>query len=580
MTDAGKVMITPKGEYDASVTYEKYDNVSYSGVLYIALKTVTGIEPTDDGTNWMKWIDLGSVDVNSLTPTFTEAIDRVNVMSGETIPTLFGKIKKWFTDLKEVAFSGSYNDLSDTPEIPAAVSVKGDNETAYRTGEVNLTAEDIGAVATDGDTAENTVAFTSADSTTATAWTDVSALATGEKHSSILNKVSTMFKNIRFLYKMLGTTDISAIGDGTVTNALSVLNSIATADKYGRVKVTNSSAVTDSTGLALAATEKNASIEGTLANQLSVINSNLKSTDYLYNKKVIIFGDSISAGYDGGEPWTSSFVSYMEKMNGSVTNKAVGGNTIAMTTDIVNNTPNINEFDICIVEIGTNNIGGEVSDTITQAKALFDAFSSYNGDLYLITPLHRTQELGIHYQFLQQISNVLNNVFSRKYKVISGFNAGNIPLIDGLHPTTDGSKKLCEYIKKCVNSRSGNYSVIQSPYASIPLTTDNTNFTINTVHGWVVDGINSHLKISGQYTASDENELVYINIIDNSCAFDSWVSNSFVYYGNVSITNPAGIPLPGIWRYIGGIFQIVFKANEATNYNININMDIPNMIIF
>lgn len=225
MTDAGKVMITPKGEYDASVTYEKYDNVSYSGVLYIALKTVTGIEPTDDGTNWMKWIDLGSVDVNSLAPTFTEATDRVNVMSGETIPTLFGKIKKWFTDLKEIAFSGSYNDLSDTPTIPAAVSVKGNNETAYRTGEVNLTAEDIGAVATDGDTAENTVAFTSADSTTANAWTDVSALATGEKHSSILNKVSTMFKNIRFLYKMLGTTDISAIGDGTVTNALSTLNS-------------------------------------------------------------------------------------------------------------------------------------------------------------------------------------------------------------------------------------------------------------------------------------------------------------------------------------------------------------------
>ena len=232
MTDAGKVMITPKGEYDASVTYEKYDNVSFNGVLYIALKTVTGIEPTDDGTNWMKWIDLGSVDVNSLSPTFTEATDRVNVMSGETITTLFGKIKKWFTDLKEIAFSGSYNDLSDTPTIPAAVSVKGNNETAYRTGEVNLTAEDIGAVATDGDTAENTVAFTSADSTTANAWTDVSALATGEKHSSILNKVSTMFKNIRFLYKMLGTTDISAIGDGTVTNALSTLNSNLMVKQY------------------------------------------------------------------------------------------------------------------------------------------------------------------------------------------------------------------------------------------------------------------------------------------------------------------------------------------------------------
>ena len=33
-------------------------------------------------------------------PTFTEASTRANIASGETIPTLFGKIKKFFTDLK------------------------------------------------------------------------------------------------------------------------------------------------------------------------------------------------------------------------------------------------------------------------------------------------------------------------------------------------------------------------------------------------------------------------------------------------------------------------------------------------
>lgn len=38
---------------------------------------------------------------------------------------------------------------------------------------------------------------------------------------------------------------------------------------YGHVKLSDSSAVTDSTGLALPATEKNASIEGTLANQIA-----------------------------------------------------------------------------------------------------------------------------------------------------------------------------------------------------------------------------------------------------------------------------------------------------------------------
>lgn len=68
--------------------------------------------------------------------------------------------------------------------------------------------------------------FTSADVAdgSATTWTSVSKLNSGENNASIFAKISQMFKNIRYLYKMLGTTDISEIGNGTVTNALSVLN--------------------------------------------------------------------------------------------------------------------------------------------------------------------------------------------------------------------------------------------------------------------------------------------------------------------------------------------------------------------
>lgn len=76
-----------------------------------------------------------------------------------------------------------------------------------------------------GDTTNNIVTFTSGDSPSPTAWTGVDSLVTGEKHSSLLNKISTMIKNVRFLYKVLGTTDISTIGDGTVTGAVSTLNS-------------------------------------------------------------------------------------------------------------------------------------------------------------------------------------------------------------------------------------------------------------------------------------------------------------------------------------------------------------------
>ena len=45
-------------------------------------------------------------------PTFTMAASRVNIVSGETLSVLFGKISKWFNDLKTVAFTGDYNDLS------------------------------------------------------------------------------------------------------------------------------------------------------------------------------------------------------------------------------------------------------------------------------------------------------------------------------------------------------------------------------------------------------------------------------------------------------------------------------------
>lgn len=49
---------------------------------------------------------------------FTEAQSRQSLESGESVKTLFGKLRKWLTDLKAVAFSGSYNDLTNKPNIP------------------------------------------------------------------------------------------------------------------------------------------------------------------------------------------------------------------------------------------------------------------------------------------------------------------------------------------------------------------------------------------------------------------------------------------------------------------------------
>ncbi len=52
--------------------------------------------------------------------TFTQAETRTNLITGEKISISLGKIKKWFTDLKTVAFTGSYNDLNNKPtSLPA-----------------------------------------------------------------------------------------------------------------------------------------------------------------------------------------------------------------------------------------------------------------------------------------------------------------------------------------------------------------------------------------------------------------------------------------------------------------------------
>ena len=64
-------------------------------------------------------------DATNVTNTITTASTRANLQTGETLGISLGKIRKWFNDLKAVAFSGSYNDLSDKPTmttVPTNVS--------------------------------------------------------------------------------------------------------------------------------------------------------------------------------------------------------------------------------------------------------------------------------------------------------------------------------------------------------------------------------------------------------------------------------------------------------------------------
>lgn len=96
-------------------------------------------------------------DGKDVTVTFTQATIRENIANGEKLSVMFAKIKKFFADLKTVAFTGSYNDLSNRPTLlslgeTSGTAYRGDRgKTAYdhsqATGNPHgTTASDIGAI--------------------------------------------------------------------------------------------------------------------------------------------------------------------------------------------------------------------------------------------------------------------------------------------------------------------------------------------------------------------------------------------------------------------------------------------------
>lgn len=63
MASAGRILIMPKGNYDASITYEMLDMVSHNGSSWVAKKTVSGIEPsTNNKEHWQQMSDFELLD--------------------------------------------------------------------------------------------------------------------------------------------------------------------------------------------------------------------------------------------------------------------------------------------------------------------------------------------------------------------------------------------------------------------------------------------------------------------------------------------------------------------------------------
>ena len=163
------------GDMQSSVydpTGKARDIFAYVDDAIAGVTIQTDATPTQGSANPVQsggvYTELGkkldeSGDGSDVTAKFTSPSSRENIATGEKLSVIFGKIAKWLADLKAVAFSGSYTDLTNKPTIPSKAS-------------------DVGAVGTDGDGSNVTAAFTKATSRT--------NIATGEKLSVLFGKIA------------------------------------------------------------------------------------------------------------------------------------------------------------------------------------------------------------------------------------------------------------------------------------------------------------------------------------------------------------------------------------------------------
>ena len=125
--DLNSASFTADGTFDQTFDVSNYDQITLSFVC------TNGSVTTGDVTFENLLLKLASDASDNVTdhamtnleitnPTFTEASTRANIASGESLPTILGKIKKFFTDLKTVAFTGAYSDLSGIPDLKAVAT--------------------------------------------------------------------------------------------------------------------------------------------------------------------------------------------------------------------------------------------------------------------------------------------------------------------------------------------------------------------------------------------------------------------------------------------------------------------------
>lgn len=161
--------------------------------------------------------DINTIGVYASVGTDAEQLFAViTAIDADTMPAFNNRPYSYIYELNLTV--GSTENLTVTVNNAGFVNVN----------DLNVAVE--GKLSTDGNASQVTVNFTSgdladSDVTKDTGYTPVAKVDSGETATSLLTKISNVIKNVRWIYKLLGTSDISSVGNGTVTNAITTLKS-------------------------------------------------------------------------------------------------------------------------------------------------------------------------------------------------------------------------------------------------------------------------------------------------------------------------------------------------------------------
>lgn len=159
--------------------------------------SVTGTFDTD------KYLEKAG-DASNTTAVFSASKERANISTGEKLSVIFGKIAKFFSDLKTVAFTGNYSDLSGTPSV---VSKTTDGLCPKNGGTTTKFLRDDGtyAVPTSSAIGLSTLEQVTAAATAGNVTAPVGAGALAEVNSSLVSDIYV--GDDKKLHKIIGGAD-------------------------------------------------------------------------------------------------------------------------------------------------------------------------------------------------------------------------------------------------------------------------------------------------------------------------------------------------------------------------------------